>query len=172
METTVTTRISRRLERAEALRDRATTEGERCAAAAACERLQKRLMHELQRDPVRRHVLAEFDALIEDDAPMSPNTMHPWRDQLLRQLARWENGTLRDSALRQWTQGVVDRNLLPSDPDDIESFWADVVLQLASGKRGVLCAHHVPSLKRFLRHEGPPPWEAWFGWLDDLARSI
>ena len=171
MGATVATRISRRLERAEALRDRATTEGERLAAEAACERLQKRLVHQLERDPVRRHVLAEFDALIEDDAPVRTNTMRPWRDQLLKQLARWEDGSLGDLGLRRWAQEVVDRNVLPSDPNDTQSFWADVVLQLASDRRGVVRAQHVPKLRRLLRQKGPPPWEDWFGWLDALARG-
>ena len=171
MSATVATRISRRLERAEALRDRATTEGERQAAAAACERLQKRLRHQLDNDPVRRHVIAEFGTLIHDDLPIQSVRTRPWRDQLLKQLARWEDGTIGDAALRRWAQRVVDRNVLPSDPEDIRSFWADVVLQLSSGGAGRLRARHVPKLRRFLRHSGPPPWESWFDWLDGLARG-
>lgn len=171
MSTPAATRTSRRLERAEALRDRATTDGERQAAAAACDRLQRRLHQQLEADPIRQHVRAEFEALMADDALPRRSAMRPWRDQLLKQLARWEEGTLGDLELRRWALRVVDRNVLPSDPNQLESFWADVVLQLGSDRRGVVRPHHVPKLRRFLRHQGPPPWEAWFGWLHGLARD-
>lgn len=152
-------RLRERLERVEALHERATTPGEKEAARKAGERLLKRLEKVRADDPIGRFCRAHLAALgVAPRRPPPPPPLPSGR-AVLNVLARWECGDWSRHRVHRWASRVVDRVTLPDHPDDTRACRSEVLLQLAALHHVDLRDTDVPGIRRFLRTGN---WSAWF----------
>lgn len=158
--------LRQRLARVEALERGATTPGEREAAARARERLLARIARVRMDDPVARFVAAHIAAMGVRPAKPPPPVQLPTDRELLRVLVRWEQGEWSRRKVRAWAERIVDRVVLPTDPDHEGAAVSEVLLQLAMMHRVALSPADVPRIRRFLRDRD---WSAWFALVAEAA---
>lgn len=166
-------RIWEKLRRVEALRQGATTPGERAAAESARARLLERL--EAAPEPPLEIGSAEVVASVDYDVPAGAGL--PGIYTFGRVLRAWADGDLTREGVRAWASGVVGSTLLPiCDLDDPRSLRVELLMQLSALDRQPLDPSDVPALLGFLQGEaGPAAWAAWFEWLRGrlgAARSL
>ncbi len=154
------------MQRVQALHDGATTPGERAAAASALRRLMMRLSEVRASDPVASFVRDQVTRLGVDRAPEPPAVPLPSTQEVSRVLLLWETGDWTTAEVATWASALVGAVDLPSHPDAPGAVRAEVLLQLAMVHRVPLRAHHVPSIRRFLRKRA---WEGWFALLAEVA---
>jgi hypothetical protein len=155
-----------RLARVRALERGATTPGEREAAARARERLEARLVKVRMDDPVARFVAAHVAALGVRPAKSPPPVRLPSERDLLRILTLWERREVSWRKVKAWASRIVDRVVLPTDPDHEGACVSEVLLQLAMMHRVALRPADVPRIRRFLHDRD---WSAWFSLLAEAA---
>jgi nicotinate-nucleotide pyrophosphorylase len=155
--------LQRRLARVEALADRATTAGERQAAAAAANRLRARL--------------ATTRSTIPADPLLDPRGGRwPGRAVLRARVLDWIQGRQTHQAIARWAQQEVDRWLLPDVPvHDPVGVEVEVLLQLSTLHLGALLPERDgAALMAFL--DTPlqlteSGWQAWYRHLRGEADS-
>ena len=158
--------LRNRLARVEALERGATTEGERQAAALARERLRLRIAKVRAQDPVARFVAAHVAALgVQPPRPQPPARL-PSVARLLAVLGQWGDGDLARQDVQAWAETVVDRVVLPSDPDHRDAAIAEVLLQLAMLHRVALQPGDLPRIQGFLEDRD---WSAWFALVAEAS---
>ncbi|MEQ1569092.1 MAG: hypothetical protein ABMA64_25875 [Myxococcota bacterium] len=155
-----------RLERVERLHRGATTSGEREAAAAARERLLQHLAQVRADDPIARFCAEHVAELAVPPEPPPPPEHLPDTAAVLAILARWEAGELPSAKVRAWAARLVDRVVLPADPNAEDTPLAEVLLQLAALPHVRLVPSDVPHVRRFLRDRD---WSAWFALIERAA---
>ncbi|HHO53540.1 MAG TPA: hypothetical protein ENK18_22385 [Deltaproteobacteria bacterium] len=159
MATVTETSLRQRLARVEALERGATTPGERAAAARARERLMARIVQLRASDPVARFVAAHVASLGVSPARPAPPARLPTEGQLVAALLRWRAGDWGRDELQLWAERIVDRVVLPTDPEAEGAAVAEVLLQLAMLHRVALQPRDVGAICAFL---GDRDWRAWF----------
>jgi len=164
-------RLLQKLDRVEALRDGATTPGERAAAIGARERLLRRLAEVMSDDHVHREILRGFAAagrlhgahlhVVEDEPVELPSAAC-----IAGEIGRWRDGELTRSQLAAWASRFVDKMVFPRHPpDDPRSIPIEVLLQLSCMRNQPLYKSDIPALLTFLGAEGDEAlgaWQAWF----------
>lgn len=166
MATVTETSLRQRLARVEALERGATTPGEREAAARARERLVARIVQIRANDPVARFVAAHVASLGVRPARPEPPAQLPTEVQLIAALRRWHAGDWGRRELRAWAERIVDRVVLPTDPEDEGAAVAEVLLQLAMLHRVALQPRDIGAIQAFLEDRD---WRAWFALVADAA---
>lgn len=158
--------IRARLARVEALHRGATTPGEREAAARARERLLTHLVEMRANDPIARFCAEDVAEYVAVPDPPPPPEILPDVRTILSVLARWEVGGWTSDEVWAWAERLVDRVVLPDDPEAEEAPVAEVLLQLSSLEYVDLRPTDVPRIRRFLRDRD---WGAWFSLVADAA---
>ena len=68
-------------------------------------------------------------------------------------------GDLTRAEMEEWAEAIIDRLVLPTDPDHHEACIAEVLLQLAMLHRVNLDVRDVPAIRTFLADRN---WATWF----------
>lgn len=161
---TVTERSLRaRLARVEALERGATTPGERSAANAARRRLVERILRVRSQDPVVQFVTAHLDSLgVREGGRPPPPPSLPSVEEIQLVLRRWADDEWHRRDVQAWAEDIVDRVVLPTDPDHPDAVVGEVLLQLAMLHRVRLQPHEMQPACDFLRTRD---WQAWFAFV-------
>ena len=160
--------LRRKLERVEALRERATAPGERAAATAASARLRRRL-EKLGDDPVAAACARELEDLGELPEVVVRGRPSPSENELVAVLDLWEGERWGRERVSTWARDIVDRAVLPDDPLDPRSRVSEVLMNLADMDSGGFRIDDIPAARVFLGGGG---WDAWFDLLAVRARGV
>jgi len=159
--------LLKKLHRIKALEDGATTRGEAGAAAAAKERVMRRLAETAPEPiPQARQTPVGIDPIFRGAVP-------PDRGVLLDKLLRWRSGELSSAELWTWALRVVDKTLLSdAPPHHPESVAVEVVMALSTWRHSRWREDDVDALIVFLRsprHSSLQAWRVWLSYQDTRA---
>lgn len=158
-------RLHTRLARVVALREGATTPGEREAAANAEARLRERLAASRREDPVARSC-AEEVASLGVEGPLPEPEPDLADVDVLWVLALYERGALPLDELRRWALDLVDAVVFPDHPAHPLAPLGEVLLQLSTVDRFPLLPSDVPRVREFL---STGDWRRWFETVAHVA---
>ena len=145
-----------RLRSIEALEAGATTEGERCAA----QRARQRVLDRLQRAPRIEVDIVAPDVEEPDIMPM------PTADEIIARLSAWFEVPEEAPAIRAWASEIVGRVLLPDlPPDDPQSIPVEVILHLSSMTQMPWDPVEIEGLLTFLSAPAGASRAAWHRWF-------
>jgi hypothetical protein len=166
-----------KLDRVDALREGATTPGERLAATEARERILRRLTRLMSNDHVQREVLRGFAAArrlhtghlhVVEDEPVELPTAECIADRVVQ----WRDGEVTRRRLAAWADRFVDKVVFPHyPPEDVRSIPIEVLLQLSCMRNQPLYKSDIPALLAFLgagEDDALGAWHAWFAHVDAI----
>jgi len=165
---TVTERSLRaRLARIEALERGATTPGERSAAHAARHRIVARIAKVRSQDPVVQFVNAHLHSLgVQEGQRPPPPPSLPSAEEIRLVLRRWSEDEWLRSDVMAWAEDIVDRVVLPTDPEHPDAAVGEVLMQLAMQHRVPLEPSDVQHVVDFLSTQD---WHAWFAFVAEAS---
>ncbi|MCB9763574.1 MAG: hypothetical protein H6739_27650 [Alphaproteobacteria bacterium] len=161
--------LRKKLRRIQALHDRATTPGERQAAAAALDRIRDRMERVDEGLPQPEGVITLEELGFTSS---EPGYTLPDRAELIAMLLEWSNGDRTARSVGRWASRLVDKLLLPDLPaTDPEAIPVEVLLQLSCMRRQPLAVQDIPAMLAFLA--APPDraaqaWADWFAYVEGV----